>query len=117
MEENKISIKEFKTLFPYLARYRTRYILGFICLVSVDGASIAIPQFTRHEVADFVFLVVIVGQGEQMFKQFLAQFCFDTAGRAVDKIAPEETTKADYGHNADHAKAQGGDVAHCETAA
>jgi ATP-binding cassette subfamily B protein len=50
MEENKISIKEFKTLFPYLARYRTRYILGFICLVSVDGASIAIPQFTRRAI-------------------------------------------------------------------
>ncbi|MDR2537181.1 MAG: ABC transporter ATP-binding protein/permease [Treponema sp.] len=50
MEENKISIKEFKTLLPYLARYRTRYILGFICLVSVDGASIAIPQFTRRAI-------------------------------------------------------------------
>ncbi|MDR1468020.1 MAG: ABC transporter ATP-binding protein/permease [Spirochaetaceae bacterium] len=50
MEEKKISIKEFKTLFPYLARYRTRYVLGFLCLISVDGASIAIPQFTRRAI-------------------------------------------------------------------
>lgn len=41
------SLKEFKSLFPYLAQYRNRYILGIICLIIVDAAQIAIPQFIR----------------------------------------------------------------------
>ncbi|MDR3020993.1 MAG: ABC transporter ATP-binding protein/permease [Treponema sp.] len=41
------SLKEYRTLFPYLKRFRNRYILGFICLIIVDAAQIAIPQFIR----------------------------------------------------------------------
>jgi len=40
-------LKEYKSLFPYLKRYRSRYIIGVIFLVLVDAAQIAIPQFVR----------------------------------------------------------------------
>ena len=40
-------LKEFKTLLPYLSKYRSRYIIGIIFLVIVDAAQIAIPQFIR----------------------------------------------------------------------
>ncbi|MCL2068069.1 MAG: ABC transporter ATP-binding protein/permease [Treponema sp.] len=43
----KASLKEYKSLLPYLARYRRRYILGLLCLITVDAAQIAIPQFIR----------------------------------------------------------------------
>ncbi|MDR2759981.1 MAG: ABC transporter ATP-binding protein/permease [Spirochaetaceae bacterium] len=43
----KLSLREFKTLFPYFKRYRLRYFWGFICLVVTDAAQMAIPQFTR----------------------------------------------------------------------
>ncbi|MCL2800930.1 MAG: ABC transporter ATP-binding protein/permease [Treponema sp.] len=47
MSRPSASLKEYKTLFPYLKRYKNRYILGIICLVIVDSAQIAIPQFLR----------------------------------------------------------------------
>jgi len=40
-------INEYKSLFPYFFRYKKHYILGIICLVIVDAAQIAIPQFLR----------------------------------------------------------------------
>jgi len=43
----QISLKEFKLLLPYLAGYRNQYIFGIICLIIVDAAQIAIPQFLR----------------------------------------------------------------------
>ena len=43
----KVSLREFKMLLPYLAGYRKHYIFGLICLVIVDAAQIAIPQFLR----------------------------------------------------------------------
>jgi ATP-binding cassette subfamily B protein len=43
----KQSLKVYKTLLPYLTRYRSHYILGLICLIIVDAAQIAIPQFIR----------------------------------------------------------------------
>ncbi|MDR0689604.1 MAG: ABC transporter ATP-binding protein/permease [Spirochaetaceae bacterium] len=46
----KTSFKEFKTLFPYLRRYRWRYLWGFVCLVITDAAQATIPQFTRAAV-------------------------------------------------------------------
>jgi ATP-binding cassette subfamily B protein len=44
------SLKEYKALFPYLKRYRYRYVLGLVCLVIVDAAQIVIPQFLREAV-------------------------------------------------------------------
>ncbi|MCL2765363.1 MAG: ABC transporter ATP-binding protein/permease [Treponema sp.] len=47
MTRPRASLKEYKTLLPYLSRYKKKYILGLICLVIVDAAQIAIPQFIR----------------------------------------------------------------------
>ncbi|MDR3304110.1 MAG: ABC transporter ATP-binding protein/permease [Treponema sp.] len=49
-KRGKSSLAEFKSLLPYLAPYRFRYILGFACLITVDAANIAIPQFLRRVV-------------------------------------------------------------------
>ncbi len=46
----KVSLKEFKSLFPYLKRYKKQYIIGFICLIVVDLAQMAIPQCIRMAV-------------------------------------------------------------------
>jgi ATP-binding cassette subfamily B protein len=46
----KLSLKEFKSLFPYFKQYRLRYFLGFLCLVITDGAQVVIPQFVRAAV-------------------------------------------------------------------
>ncbi|MDR0486969.1 MAG: ABC transporter ATP-binding protein, partial [Treponema sp.] len=43
-------IGEYKSLLPYLARYRRRYVLGLVCLITVDAAQIAVPQFIRRAV-------------------------------------------------------------------
>lgn len=40
----------FRTLFPYLRKYRFRYAIGFLCLATVDGAQILIPQFIKAAV-------------------------------------------------------------------
>jgi ATP-binding cassette subfamily B protein len=44
------TLKQYKSLLPYLARYRGRYICGLVCLLVVDAAQIAIPQFIRRAV-------------------------------------------------------------------
>ncbi|MDR0562034.1 MAG: ATP-binding cassette domain-containing protein [Spirochaetaceae bacterium] len=64
----KASFREFKTLFPYLARYRTRYVWGFICLITVDVAQMVIPQFMRQAVdliasGDFRWEEVLIPAG------------------------------------------------------
>ena len=50
MNSPTISLKEYKSLFPYLARYKVQYIVGVICLIIVDAAQIAIPQFLRSAI-------------------------------------------------------------------
>jgi ATP-binding cassette subfamily B protein len=47
MSRSNISFKEYKSLFPYLSRYKTQYIVGVTFLIIVDAAQIAIPQFLR----------------------------------------------------------------------
>jgi ATP-binding cassette subfamily B protein len=46
----KTSLGEYRTILPYLARYRKRYVLGFLCLLMVDAAQMLIPQFTRQAI-------------------------------------------------------------------
>jgi ATP-binding cassette subfamily B protein len=41
------SLKEYRSLFSYFYRVRYRYAFGIFCLVVVDAAQIAIPQFLR----------------------------------------------------------------------
>jgi ATP-binding cassette subfamily B protein len=43
----------FKTLLPYIQKYRRQYVLGFLFLIIVDAAQVMIPQFTRRAV-DFI---------------------------------------------------------------
>ncbi|GHV17287.1 multidrug ABC transporter ATP-binding protein [Spirochaetia bacterium] len=46
----KVSLKVFKTILPYIARYRWHYILGIICVLLVDAAQVMIPQFMRRAI-------------------------------------------------------------------
>ncbi|MDR1507908.1 MAG: ABC transporter ATP-binding protein/permease [Treponema sp.] len=50
MRQKKISLGEFKTILPYLKKYRVQYTLGFLCLLVVDAAQAVIPQFIRGAV-------------------------------------------------------------------
>jgi len=47
MKNKGASLKEFKSLIPYLAQYKKQYVIGILCLIIVDAAQIAIPQFIR----------------------------------------------------------------------
>jgi ABC-type multidrug transport system fused ATPase/permease subunit len=46
----KASLKVFKSILPYIARYRGQYGFGIICLVFVDGAQMLIPQLMRRAI-------------------------------------------------------------------
>jgi ATP-binding cassette subfamily B protein len=46
----KASLKEFKSLLPYLFRYKERYIWGLLCLIVVDGAQVLSPQLLRRAI-------------------------------------------------------------------
>jgi ATP-binding cassette, subfamily B, multidrug efflux pump len=43
-------LRQYRSLLPYLATYRRRYLWGLFFLVIVDAAQIAIPQFIRQAV-------------------------------------------------------------------
>jgi ATP-binding cassette subfamily B protein len=45
-----VFLRNYKSLLPYLARYRWRYLWGLICLIIVDAAQIVIPQFIKQAV-------------------------------------------------------------------
>jgi len=47
MSRPHASLKEFKSLLPYIGRYKYQYIVGLICLIIVDAAQIVIVQFLR----------------------------------------------------------------------
>jgi ATP-binding cassette subfamily B protein len=49
-EMNKVSLKVFKTILPYLHRYRRQYLGGFLCLLIIDAAQMVIPQFMRRAI-------------------------------------------------------------------
>ncbi|MDR2182064.1 MAG: ABC transporter ATP-binding protein/permease [Treponema sp.] len=49
-KDEKAGLAAFKTLKPYFFRYRLPYILGFVCLLVVDGAQAILPQFIRAAV-------------------------------------------------------------------
>ncbi len=43
-------LKEYRTLFPFMRRYRWSYIAGLTCLAVTSGSQILIPQFLRRAV-------------------------------------------------------------------
>jgi ATP-binding cassette subfamily B protein len=45
-----VLLRHYKSLLPYLNRYRWRYLWGLVCLIIVDAAQITIPQFVRRAV-------------------------------------------------------------------
>jgi ATP-binding cassette subfamily B protein len=45
-----VLLRHYKSLLPYLSRYRWRYLWGLVCLVIVDAAQIAIPQFIKRAI-------------------------------------------------------------------
>jgi ATP-binding cassette subfamily B protein len=49
-KKNRMSLGEYKTILPYLVRYRRQYALGFLCLLLVDASQILLPQFVRQAV-------------------------------------------------------------------
>ncbi|GHV82181.1 multidrug ABC transporter ATP-binding protein [Spirochaetia bacterium] len=46
----KVSLKVYKTVLPYIAKYRGSYIWGFVCLLAVDAAQVLIPQIMRRAI-------------------------------------------------------------------
>ncbi|MDR1239761.1 MAG: ABC transporter ATP-binding protein/permease [Treponema sp.] len=48
--KHQTSLGAFKSLLPYLSRYRWRYFWGLLCLITVDAAQIIIPQFIRRAI-------------------------------------------------------------------
>jgi ATP-binding cassette subfamily B protein len=46
----KASLKVFKSVLPYIARYRKQYGFGIICLIFVDAAQMLLPQLMRRAV-------------------------------------------------------------------
>jgi ATP-binding cassette, subfamily B, multidrug efflux pump len=50
MSRPSASLKEYKALIPYISRFRIQYVFGLFCLIIVDSAQIAIPQFVRRAV-------------------------------------------------------------------
>ncbi|MCE1195727.1 ABC transporter ATP-binding protein/permease [bacterium] len=40
-------LKEFRSILPYLKKYKFNYIVGIICLLVVDAAQVMIPRFTK----------------------------------------------------------------------
>jgi ATP-binding cassette subfamily B protein len=67
-------LKEFRTLLPYLRRYRWRYFWGFLFLLSVDGAQIMLPQFIRRAID-----LVSLAEGGEDFKRIVL-LCLSMAG-------------------------------------
>ena len=63
--DKKSSLKEFKSLLPYLYRYRFSYAIGIFVLLVIDAAQVIIPQFLRQAVdiisgGNFVLRDVII---------------------------------------------------------
>jgi ATP-binding cassette subfamily B protein len=45
-----VLLRHYKSLLPYLSRYRWRYLWGLVCLIIVDVAQIVIPQFVKRAI-------------------------------------------------------------------
>lgn len=45
-----IMLKEYRTIFPYLSKYKYRYLAGILFLMLVDAAQVLIPRFIKQAV-------------------------------------------------------------------
>ena len=60
--KSRVSLREYRLLYPFLSQFKYQYIAGIICLVIVDAAQIAIPQFIR-------IVVDMIGSGDFEWRQ------------------------------------------------
>jgi ATP-binding cassette subfamily B protein len=82
------SLSAYKTLFPYLRRYRFRYIAGFAFLIVVDAAQMIIPYFLQRAVdliasgnfamkqvvflaAAMVIMMAVISAGRFLWRYFI----------------------------------------------
>lgn len=87
-------LREFRTLLPYLKKYRLNYLLGLAFLVTVDAAQLAIPQFVRRAVDDLSlgrtgeipgFALAIVGVAAVVASgRFLWRYFLHGAARRIE---------------------------------
>ncbi|MCL2127963.1 MAG: ABC transporter ATP-binding protein/permease [Treponema sp.] len=73
------SLKHYKYLLPYLAKYRRGYFWGLACLITVDAAQIAIPQFIRKAVD-------LISSGDFRWAQIVGLCAWMTAIMAVISV-------------------------------
>jgi ATP-binding cassette subfamily B protein len=81
-------LKAYRTLFPYIKKYRSRYALGILCLIAVDGAQLLLPQFVRRAIdsvasglfdpsvviqacASMLLVAAVIGMGRFLWRFFL----------------------------------------------
>jgi ATP-binding cassette subfamily B protein len=76
MSRPSVSLKEYKALIPYVSRFRVQYIFGVICLIIVDGAQIAIPQFIRR-------MVDLISSGNYQWRQIITLSLYMTGVMAL----------------------------------
>jgi ATP-binding cassette subfamily B protein len=50
MAKSTALLRNYKSLIPFLTRYRWRYLWGLVCLIIVDAAQIVIPQFVKRAI-------------------------------------------------------------------
>jgi len=43
-------LKEYRTMLPYIKKYRLKYLAGFVCLVAVDAAQVSIPRYVSQAI-------------------------------------------------------------------
>jgi ATP-binding cassette subfamily B protein len=76
MSRPSVSLKEYKALIPYISRFRVQYIFGVVCLIIVDAAQIAIPQFIRK-------MVDLISSGNYQWRQIITLSLYMTGVMAV----------------------------------
>jgi len=76
MSRPSASLKEYKALIPYISRFRYQYVFGIICLVIVDSAQIAIPQFIRKAVD-------LISSGNFQWRQIIILSLYMTGVMAI----------------------------------
>ncbi|MDR1785212.1 MAG: ABC transporter ATP-binding protein/permease [Spirochaetaceae bacterium] len=75
------SAGEFRGLLPYLKPYTGRYILGFVCLLVVDGAQILVPQCIKRAVDTLAAGDFALGRMYALALEVLALAAVISAGR------------------------------------
>jgi ATP-binding cassette subfamily B protein len=76
MAKSSALLQNYKSLLPYLARYRWRYLCGLVCLIIVDAAQIVIPQFIKQAID-------LISSGNFQWREIIFLCCWMTAIMAL----------------------------------